>query len=203
MHEYVPDIEADIPLPSKATEAMPDLSPSEELEMRARTIKLLSDLTNTPIIPSENEIDQAKELAKQMMSDPRMRPDYAQYPNETIATLAGMVAQMNASIVEDLSELKMYVVNKLVMEVETAKNPKDRISALSKLGEVDGVDAFKKRTETTITVKPIEEVEKELLTILENVEYAVLGENEAPEELEAAVYGENEVQNEESEIYNG
>jgi len=177
MHEYVPDIESDIPMPFKAMDAMPDLTPAEELEMRARTIKLLSDLTSTPIIPSDDEVDQAKELAKQMMSDPKMRPDYAQYPNETIAMLAGMVTQMNVSIVNELSDLKLYVVNKLVLEIETAKTPKERIAALNALGNVDGVDAFKKRTETTITIKPIEEVEKELLTILENIEYTVVPED--------------------------
>ena len=49
-----------------------------------------------------------------MASDPKHRPEFANYPNETLAFLAGMVAQMNVSIVEELSDLKMYVVNKLV-----------------------------------------------------------------------------------------
>jgi hypothetical protein len=77
-----------------------------------------------------------------------------------------MVAQMNISIVDELSDLKMYVVNKLVMEVENAKDPKARIAALGKLGEVDGVDAFKKRSEVTHKVQTLEEVEKELLETL-------------------------------------
>jgi len=178
MHEYVPDIEEDIPLPSKASEALPDLTPSEELEMRARTIKLLADLSGTPIQPNADHQAEANSLAKQMMSDPDMRPDYARYPNEVMAYLAGMVAQTNCMLVDELSDLKLYVVNKLVYEVEHAKDPRSRIAALSKLGEVDGVDAFKKRTETTITVKPIEEVEKELLTILENIEYTVVPNTE-------------------------
>jgi hypothetical protein len=85
-----------------------------------------------------------------------------------------MIGQSNCALVDDLAELKMYVVNKLVYEVEHANTAKERIAALTKLGEVDGVDAFKKRSEITHQVKPIEEVEKELLTILENVEYRVL-----------------------------
>jgi hypothetical protein len=91
-----------------------------------------------------------------------------------MAFLAGLVAQSNCAIVDDLSELKLYVVNKLVYEVEHADNSKIRIQALSKLGEVDGVDAFKKRTETTHIIKPIEEVEKELLSVLEGIEYTVI-----------------------------
>jgi hypothetical protein len=37
---------------------------------------------------------------------------------------------------------------------------------LTKLGEVDGVDAFKKRSEVTVKVQPLEEVEKELFEII-------------------------------------
>ena len=111
------------------------------------------------------------------MIEPKYRPDYAKYPNETMAFLAGMVSQSNCAIVEELSDLKNYVINKLVGEVEAAQDAKARIAALKLLGEVDGVDAFKKRSEMTVQIKPIEEVEKELLTILEGVEYKVVGEN--------------------------
>lgn len=167
---HFPDIEENIPLPANAAEALPELSPSEELEMRARTIKLLSDITGVPITPSAEDAHAATILAKKMVEDPKARPDFAVYPNETIAYLAGMVSQMNVQIVDDLSDLKMYVVNKLVAEVESAKDPKARISALTKLGEIDGVDAFKKRSEMTIQVKPIEEVEKELIEALNVLE---------------------------------
>ena len=134
--------------------------------MRASTIKFFSDLTGSPIAPTSDNMDQAKQLARDMITDSRHRPDFAKYPNETLALLAGMVAQMNVSIVEELSDFKMYVVNKLVQEVENARDPKVRISAIAKLGEVDGVDAFKKRTEITHKIQTIEEVEKELLETL-------------------------------------
>ena len=134
--------------------------------MRANVIKLMSDLTGDPLAPTQDNANQAKQIAKAMISDPRHRPDFAQYPNETLAYLAGMVAQMNISIVDELSDLKMYVVNKLVQEVEQAKDPKVRVTALGKLGEIDGVDAFKKRSEVTHKVQTLEEVEKELLETL-------------------------------------
>ena len=162
----VPAIEENIPLPDNAKEAFPELSPAQELEMRANVIKLMSDLTGDPLAPTKDNAEQAKQIAKDMINDPRHRPDFAQYPNETLAYLAGMVAQMNVSIVDELSDLKMYVVNKLVMEVENAKDAKARIAALGKLGEVDGVDAFKKRSEVTHKVQTLEEVEKELLETL-------------------------------------
>jgi hypothetical protein len=85
-----------------------------------------------------------------------------------------MVAQMNVSIVEELSDLKMYVVNKLVAEIEAAKDPKIRVAALGKLGEVDGVDAFKKRSEVTHKILSAEEVEKELLETLSSIENKII-----------------------------
>jgi hypothetical protein len=165
----VPYIEENEPLPKTAVEAMPDLTPKEELDMRVRTIKLVADLNGTPLEPTKEQQEQAVTLAKQMMDDPTMRPDYAAYPNETLAYLAGMVAQMNYSLVNDLADYKNYVVTKLVYEIEHAKDAKARLTALTKLGEVDGVDAFKKRTEVTVKVQPIEEVEKELLGILQGI----------------------------------
>lgn len=174
MNVIIPNIDEDIPLPASALEAMPNLSPHEELEMRARTIKLVADLNNSPIEPTAEHIDTAREVAKQMMHNPAHRPEFAKYPNEVMAYLAGMVAQSNCMIVEELSDLKLYVVNKLVAEVENAKDPKARISALAKLGEVDGVDAFKKRSEITHKVQSLEEVERELIETLNMLEDQVI-----------------------------
>ena len=60
-------------------------------------------------------------------------------------------------------------VNKLLQETEHPDG-KIRMQALKAIGEIDGVDAFKKRTEMTVQVKPIEEVEKELLDTLNVLE---------------------------------
>jgi hypothetical protein len=174
MDQIVPNIEENIPLPQNAKEAFPELSPAEELQMRANVIKLMSDLTGQELSPTKENAAQATELARKMASDPAHRPEFANYPNETLAFLAGMVAQMNVSIVDELSDLKMYVVNKLVAEVENARDPKVRVAALSKLGEVDGVDAFKKRSEVTHKILSAEEVEKELLETLQSLEGKVI-----------------------------
>lgn len=170
MASLIPFIEENIPLPSSAVDAFPPLTASEELTMRANVIKLMSDLTGQPLSVNQDNIDEAKTLAKEMIENPRLRPNYAKYPNETLAFLAGMVAQMNVSIVEDLADFKLYVVNKLVQEVETGRDAKSRLTALRSLGEVDGVDAFKRRSELTIKMQSIEEVEKELLATLESIE---------------------------------
>jgi hypothetical protein len=46
--------------------------------------------------------------------------------------------------------------------------------ALKHLGDIDGVDAFKKRTELTIKIQTIEEVEQELLDTLSIIEGRVI-----------------------------
>ncbi len=170
MDAYIPEIEENITLPKSAQEAFPSLTPQEELNMRANVVALMADLTGQPIAPTENNAKEAKELAVKMASDPKFRPEFNQYPNETLAMLAGMVAQMNVSIVNDLAELKTYVVNQLVHSVEAAKDVKTKITALRTLGEVDGVDAFKKRSELTVKIQTVEEVETELLSLLDQVE---------------------------------
>lgn len=174
MDAIVPHIEENIPLPENAKEAFPELTAAQELEMRANVVKLMSDLTGQTLNPTSDNAEEAKALAKEMITNPQYRPNFAKYPNETLAMLAGMVAQMNVSIVEELSDLKIYVVNKLVAEVENARDPKVRVAALSKLGEIDGVDAFKKRSEVTHKHLTMEEVENELLQTLDSLENKVI-----------------------------
>ena len=177
MQTLVPYIEDNIALPANAAEALPDLTPAEELNMRVRTIKLVSDLTGQPIIPTDEEKDAAEEMARKMMEDPDMRPEYALHSDEFTAYLSGLVYRSNGAIVKELSDLKNYVINKLVYEIEHTKDNKLKMQAVAILGEIDGVDAFKRRTETTHIVKPIEEVEKELLQVLEGIEYSVVDDN--------------------------
>ena len=163
------DIDPNIPLPANAAEALPPMTPKEELEVRARTIKLIADLQGKPIHPSDKDKDEARALAKKMVEDPKGHIQFSNYKNETLAYLAGMVSQYDQMIVRDLADLKIFVVNKLVEQTESG-NAKDVIAALKALGEVDGVDAFKRRSEVTVQIKPIDQVEKDLLAKLEKLE---------------------------------
>ena len=55
----------------------------------------------------------------------------------------------------------------------------DRIKAIRNLGEVDGVDAFKRKTEITHITKSGDELEKELLETIEQLKGTVIeGEHE-------------------------
>jgi hypothetical protein len=168
MLDNIPDVEENVPLPASAIEALPSLSAKEELDMMARTAKMLSDITGEPLAPTEEHRGQALQLAEQVVSN-KTNMNLAQYPNETIAYLAGMVAQYDYMVVRELADLKKYVVNKLLQDTDNP-DPKYRIAAVKALGEVDGVDAFKKRSEITVKHQSIEEVESELLITLQKLE---------------------------------
>lgn len=170
----VPNIEEDVVIPKNAHEALPPMSTEAELNARAATIKVLSDLTGEEITVDADNVHDAEGLAREMIEDKNLKPDYAVYPNETIAFLAGLVSQTNHMIVKDLSELKLYVVNNLVRAVETTDNTKEKIAGLRAIGEIDGVDAFKKKTEVTHKVESMEQVEKELLEMLRTMKAKAL-----------------------------
>lgn len=174
----MPDIDWDVPIPGSLKEAMPDLSPAQEIEMRASTAKMLSDLTGKPIEPGEEHREQAHQLMEQVVAN-KTPPDLARYPNETLAYLGGMVAMYSGMVVRDLADLKLYVVNKLLQESEHPDG-KIRMQALKALGEVDGVDAFKRRTEVTHKAQSAEEVENELAETLAKLKKLALVQTEQP-----------------------
>jgi len=170
----IPHIEENIPLPKNAREALPEMSVQEELEVRAKTIQLIADIQDQNIEPTAQEMKDAAEMATQMMSDPSLKPDYANYPNETIAYLAGLVSQTSHMVAKDLADIKLSVLNGLLQEAATAKNSKDRISAWSKIGDIDGVDAFKRKTEVTHITKSGKELEEELKRTIEELKGKVI-----------------------------
>mgnify|MGYP003127655874 CR=1 FL=1 len=158
-------IETDIEIPAPTQSLLPDLSEKEEVMLRGKTAKLLSDLTDKPLVVAQQHRDDAKALLR---NEENIQPVLPKYPNETIAYLAGLVTEYDRMVVNDLAELKLFVVNKLIEE-SNGKNPKDRITALRALGDIDGIDAFKKRTEITVNEKSTQEIEKELMQKLDNL----------------------------------
>lgn len=171
-----PYIEDDVPLPKDSKDAMPDMSVADELNMRAKTIKEVSDIKGENIEPSYSDVEGAEDLAREMMQNPDLKPEFDIYPNAMMAYLAGMVAQTNCMLTKQLADYKVYVLNNLVQIVhDTESNQKEKIAALRSIGEIDGVDAFKKKTEITHKHETMEEVEIELLAMLKELkEKAVL-----------------------------
>jgi hypothetical protein len=163
----MPHIEENIPVPKNSQQALPTMTNEEEVMVRAHTIKEITDLTGEEIAPNANHVQKATHMATEMIENPEKRQEFAIQPSPTIAVLGGIVGSMNHMIVKDLADLKLYVVNRLVGIVENEEsNHKEQITALRSIGEVDGVDAFKKKVETTAKEQSIDEVERELLKLL-------------------------------------
>jgi len=169
-----PHIEDNVPIPENAKKALPDLSPQEELEARTNTIKMLADIQDEAIEPSKENMKEAEVLAEEMMANPELKPDFGNYPNETIAFLAGMVAQTSHMVAKDLADIKLTVLNGLLQEAYSAKSSRERITALKAVGEIDGVDAFKKKTEITHINQSGEELEKELMKTINELKGKVV-----------------------------
>lgn len=168
-----PHIEENIPIPISARDALPDLNNEEELEMIANTIKLVSDLTGEPIQATQEDLNEAKTIAEAMIKDPQTKIQLKKYKNATLASLAGMVESINAHVVDDLAELKTVVVNGLLREAMTSEKSKERITAFRALGEVDGVNAFKKTTEVIHTNMSLDDIEEKLKVLVNRIQKRV------------------------------
>lgn len=166
----VPHLEENISLPRNVRDALPDLSNEEELEMMTNTMRLLSDITGEPIKATKEDIAEAKTVITTMIKEPQTKLQLKKYKNGTLASLAGMVAELDAQVVDDLKDLKTFVVNGLIKEAATAEKSKERITALRAIGEVDGVDAFKKTTEVIHKSMSLDDIEDKLRTLVSRIE---------------------------------
>jgi hypothetical protein len=165
-----PHIEENIPIPKNVREALPDLSNQEEIEMLANTVKLISDLTGQQIEATQEDIDEAKTVIKTIIKEPQTKLQLKKYKNNTLAALAGMVAELDAQVVDDLKDLKTFVINGLIKEATTSDKAKERITALRAIGEVDGVDAFKKHTEVVHKNMSMDDIEGRLKTLVNKLQ---------------------------------
>lgn len=166
----VPHLEQNIPIPKNARDALPNLNDREELEMIANTVKLLSDLSGDPIEPTQEDIKEAKTVAEAIIKHPETKHQLKKYKSTVLASLAGMVAEIDAAVVDDLSELKTVVVNGLLREAMTSDKSKERITAFRALGEIEGVNAFKKHVEVVHTNTSLDEIEDKLRTLVNKIQ---------------------------------
>lgn len=166
----IPHLEENISLPRNARAALPELTNEQELEMMVNTIKLMSDLTGQPIKTTQEDINEAKTVIKTIIKEPETKLQLKKYKNSVLASLAGMVAELDAQVVDDLKDLKTFVVNGLIKEAATAEKSKERITALRAIGEVDGVDAFKKTTEVIHKNMSLDDIEERLRTLVSRIE---------------------------------
>ena len=184
----VPPIEQNQPIPPHARDALPPLTNEQEIEMVGNTIKLISDLTGQRIQATQEDIDEAKTVIKTIIKEPEKKLNIRKYKNNTLAALAGMVAELDAQVVDDLKDLKTFVINGLIKEATMSDKAKERITALRAIGEVDGVDAFKKHTEVVHKSMSMDDIESRLQTLVTKLQKRL--EDKEPEVVDAEIISE-------------
>ena len=90
----------------------------------------------------------------------------AKTPPGTILKLEALLDHYDHEFLEANRRIQNLVTNKLIEETEN-EDPKIRMRALELLGKRKGVQLFTDQVEVTIKQKPIEEIEKELGSLLE------------------------------------
>ena len=70
----MPAIDQDVPHPGN--KKPPEMSAEQELEVRTNTIKAIADINGDDITPSKEHQEQAKDLAREMMSNKKLKPEF-------------------------------------------------------------------------------------------------------------------------------
>lgn len=150
--------EVGIPLPF-------DVSPEEAESFRERAkaacasiLDLISSGADVPV----DEEDSA--VAHQIIATEKFVP--AKTPPGAILKLEALLDHYDHEFLEANRKIQNLVTNKLLEETEN-EDPKVRLKALELLGKRKGVQLFTDQVEVTIKQKPIEDIEKELGSLLE------------------------------------
>jgi len=135
------------------------------------------DLINSGADVEVTEEDSVK--AHEIIASEKFVP--AKTPPGTILKLEALLDHYDHEFLEANRKIQNLVTNKLLEETEN-EDPKVRLKALELLGKRKGVQLFTDQVEVTVKQKPIEEIEKELGSLLERymgpVEQAVKGDVE-------------------------
>lgn len=150
--------EVGIPLPF-------DVTPEEAEGFRERAkaaCETILDLIQNGAEVKADEEDSAR--AHQIITTEKFTP--AKTPPGTILKLEALLDHYDHEFLDANRRIQNLVTNKLVEETEN-EDPKIRMRALELLGKRKGVQLFTDQIEVTIKQKPIEEIEKELGSLLE------------------------------------
>jgi len=158
---YMPIVitpEVGIPLPF-------DVTPEEAEGFRERAKAACASILD--LINSGADVEVGEEAsieAHQIIATEKFTP--AKTPPGTILKLEALLDHYDHEFLEANRKIQNLVTNKLLEETEN-EDPKIRLKALELLGKRKGVQLFTDQVEVTVKQKPIEEIEKELGSLLE------------------------------------
>ena len=150
--------EVGIPLPF-------DVTPEEAEGFRERAkaaCESILDLINSGADVEVSEEDSI--AAHQIIASEKFVP--AKTAPGAILKLEALLDHYDHEFLEANRKIQNLVTNKLLEETEN-EDPKVRLKALELLGKRKGVQLFTDQLEVTVKQKPVEEIEKELGSLLE------------------------------------
>jgi hypothetical protein len=150
--------EVGIPLPF-------DVTPEEAEGFRERAKAACASILD--LIDSGADVEVTEEdsvKAHEIIASEKFVP--AKTPPGTILKLEALLDHYDHEFLEANRKIQNLVTNKLLEETEN-EDPKVRLKALELLGKRKGVQLFTDQVEVTVKQKPIEEIEKELGSLLE------------------------------------
>lgn len=158
---YMPIVvtpEVGIPLPF-------DVTPEEAESFRERAKAACETIQELMGLGAKVEVDdEDSATAHQIIATEKFTPSTT--PPGAILKLEALLTHYDHEFLEANRRIQNLVTNKLLEETEN-EDPKIRLKALELLGKRKGVQLFTDQVEVTIKQKPIEEIEKELGSLLE------------------------------------
>ncbi len=128
-------------------------------------------------LPEDDKV--ATKLLKEYAEDSRKKISYeemlANRP-EAIVRTADIIKKFDYAMVKEAKQLRMLVINKLILETENA-NAQIRIKALELIGKMADVGLFSDRKELTVIHRNPEEVRDKLKERIDRMKTLVKDEN--------------------------
>lgn len=153
------------PLDQHAPESMTIFDTREKIHAAAMTACAVMAIGDDEI--DEAEIKDGRDLARSIFQQGR-EPTEAELKRPAVVLhLEALLTEYDYEIIQDATQVRRYVTNRLIEESSPDKDPKYTLRALENLGKITEVGLFTERVEVTVKQQSTEELEDKLKKALE------------------------------------
>lgn len=153
------------PLDQHAPDSIKLADTREKIHAAAMTACALLALGDDEI--DEAEIKDGRDLARVIFQEGREPTDTELKRPAVVLHLEALLSEYDHEIIQDATQVRRYVTNRLIEESSPDKDPKYTLRALENLGKITEVGLFTERVEVTVKQQTTEELEDKLKKALE------------------------------------
>ena len=153
------------PLEPHAPESMKINDTREKIHAAAMTACALLALGDDDI--TEDEVADGRDLARIIFRDGRNPTEEELKRPAVVLHLEALLSEYDHAIIQDATQVRQYVTNRLLEESAPDKDPKQSLRALQMLGNITEVGLFTERLEVTVKQQTTEELEDKLKQALD------------------------------------